>query len=346
MDLPVTKIPSIFNTHLRQVFMLGIIMALGVLLVAELYEFLPGLLGSITLYILTKKWYKKLTVDKQWHESLTAILFISVLILFIAVPLYFSAQWVIPKVNYLLNNQSKIISQLEIVSGKAEPYIGKEIFAPATAANIAKQFTSYIPLILDTTSNWIANFFMMFFFLFYFLYNNKYIENYIKTIIPLSETDIEELSTETTVMIKANALGIPILSIVHGIVACIGYAIFGVENWALWGFLTGVVAFFPILGILVVCVPLSVYYYSIDQNFTATGVALYSALVTGNVDYITRIGVMKKLGKVHPVIAVLGIIVGLKLFGFMGIIFGPLLVSYFIILIKFHTREFVASHGI
>ena len=338
--------PDIFNTHLRQLFMLGIIIMLGILLIATLYPFLPGLLGSITLYILTKKLYKKLTVQKKWKEGITAILFITVLILLIAVPLYFSIQLVIPRINDVLNNQGKIISRLEFVSKKAEPYLGTELFTPATATNIAKKFTAYIPSIVNTTTNWLMNVGMLFFFLFYFLYNNKTIEFHLKEIIPLSNTDIQQLGDETFMMVRANALGIPIVSIVHGIVACIGYVIFGVDNWALWGFLTGVVAFFPIVGIMVVWVPLVIYYYSINQNFIASAVALYSIFITGNVDYITRFGIIKKLGNVHPMVTVLGVIVGLKLFGFMGLIFGPLLISYFIILIKFYTKEFVPVRGI
>ncbi len=331
--------PDIFKTHLRQIFMLCIIIMLGILLIATLYVFLPALLGSITLYILTKKLYTILTIRKKWNEVFTAFLFISILLLLIALPLYFSIQLVIPRINNLFNNQAEIISQLEGISQKAEPYLGKEIFSPATATNIAQKFAIYIPSILNTTANWITNFFMMFFFLFYFLYSNKSIEEYLQSIIPLNSSDIQQLSNETIVIIRANALGIPIVSIVHGIVASIGYLIFGVDNWALWGFLTGIVAFFPIVGIMVVWIPLVIYYYSINQNFTASAVALYSTFITGNVDYITRIGVIKKLGKVHPMITVLGVIVGLKLFGFMGLIFGPLLISYFIILIKFIQKS-------
>jgi predicted PurR-regulated permease PerM len=92
---------------------------------------------------------------------------------------------------------------------------------------------------------------------------------------------------------------------------------------------------------MVVWVPMVLYYYSIDQTFTATAVALYSMIVTGNVDYVARFTIIKKLGNVHPMITVLGVIAGLKLFGFMGLIFGPLLTSYFMILIKFYTKEFV-----
>jgi len=72
----------------------------------------------------------------------------------------------------------------------------------------------------------------------------------------------------------------------------------------------------------------------------ATWLTFYSFIITGNVDYVARITLLKKMGNVHPLITVIGVIAGLNLFGFMGLIFGPLLVSYFIILVKIYISEF------
>lgn len=335
--------PTKFNLHLRQLLMLGIVFSMSILIINTLYNFLPGFLGSITLYILTKKIYNQLTVQRKWRKSITAILFVLILILVIAVPLFFSFQWALPKINSTFSDKNDIVNRLEIVSKKLEPYLGKDMFTKETAGSVVKQLTNYIPTIFNTSFNLITNFFMVFFFLFYFLINISEIDYYIKKIIPLNNEDYKKLSDETFLIIRANALGIPIVSIVHGLVACLGYAIFGVENWGLWGLLTGLFSFFPFLGIMIVWVPLSVYYFSIDQNYIALSVALYSTLITGNIDYIARIGIIKKLGKVHPIVTILGVIVGLKLFGFMGIIFGPLLISYFVILIKLYTKEFIKT---
>ena len=149
------------------------------------------------------------------------------------------------------------------------------------------------------------------------------------------------LAAETKRIVKANALGIPLISIIQGFTAMLGYFIFGVHEWALWGFLTGVFAFFPVVGTMIVWIPLVIYSYTTGNTGMATGLLLYSLLITGNVDYIARITIMKKLGNVHPVITVLGVIVGLGLFGFIGLIFGPLLVNYIIILFKIYMNEFV-----
>jgi predicted PurR-regulated permease PerM len=63
-------------------------------------------------------------------------------------------------------------------------------------------------------------------------------------------------------------------------------------------------------------------------------------VVTGNVDYIARISLLKRMGDVHPVITILGVLVGLGLFGFIGLIFGPLLVNYVIVLFNIYMNEF------
>ena len=80
--------------------------------------------------------------------------------------------------------------------------------------------------------------------------------------------------------------------------------------------------------------------YGTGKSGAATGLLLYSALITVNIDNILRFTLLRKLGDVHPVITVLGIIIGVPLFGFMGLIFGPLLLSYFLLLIRIYQVEF------
>jgi predicted PurR-regulated permease PerM len=91
---------------------------------------------------------------------------------------------------------------------------------------------------------------------------------------------------------------------------------------------------------MVVWVPLVVAQFSGGHTGQAIGLAVYSIVVTGNVDYLARITLLRKIGDIHPVITVLGVIVGLKLFGFWGFIFGPLLISYFLLLCKIYNAEF------
>jgi predicted PurR-regulated permease PerM len=114
-----------------------------------------------------------------------------------------------------------------------------------------------------------------------------------------------------------------------------------VDEFVLWGFFTGVFAFFPVVGTMIIWVPLVIYMYISGDTWNAMGLAIYSFVVTGNIDYLARITLLKKMGNVHPLVTVIGVIVGLGLFGFIGLIFGPLLVNYIILLFLIYMNDFI-----
>ncbi len=332
-----------FNNRIRQLILVGLILFLTIVFVIQLNIFLPGLLGGITLYILTRKWYQTLTQQKKWHKGFTALLFIICSLIIIAIPVYLSVKMISPKINELLNNQQEVIQGVQIFSDKIEAFVGKKLLTNESTQSITAKVSSFIPVLLNSTASVVTNLLMMFFLLYYLLVNGTAIEKYLNKIIPLKPENVDKLAKETNLMIRANAIGIPIICIVQGIFAAIGYLIFGVKDWGMWGFVTGVFAFFPLVGTMIIWVPLVIYLFSTGHTYTATWLTLYSIIITGNVDYITRLGLLKKMGNVHPMITVLGVIVGLRLFGFMGLIFGPLLISYFIILIKIYINEFTTT---
>lgn len=332
--------PSIFNNRLRQIILLLIIILLAFLLLKQLYIFLPGFLGAITLYILTRKWYLKLTRQKKWKKGLTALLFMFGSLVIIAIPVFFAFMMVSPKINSLLHNQQEVIQGLQIFSDRVEAFSGIQLFTDENTKSVAVKISAAIPGFLNSTANLLINLIMLFFLLYYLLVNGTAIEKFLHKFIPLKAENVDMLSTETILMIRANAIGIPVICLVQGIFAAIGYLIFGVKDWGMWGFVTGVLAFFPLVGTMIVWVPLVIYLYSTGNHYAALWLTLYSFIVTGNVDYIARLGLLKKMGNVHPVVTALGVIVGLGLFGFMGLIFGPLLISYVIILVKIYLNEF------
>lgn len=331
---------SVFNERLRQVLVLILIIFTGWLLIAQLFVFLPGLLGGLTLYILSRSLYFRLIYKNKWKKGLTALLFIFVFLIIIALPVWLSVNLISPKINAAFTNQEKIIQDIQAIFGKIQDKTGVQLLSPENTRSIAQKISSFIPRLLNSTATVLANVLMMFFLLYYLLTGGKEVEKYLHRIIPLKPHNIHSLAIETKMMIRANALGIPIICIVQGLFAALGYWIFGVDDWALWGFVTGVFAFFPLVGTMIIWVPLAGYLFMQGSNWPAIGLTIYSIVVTGNVDYIARLSLMKKMGNVHPLVTVLGVIAGLSLFGFIGLIFGPLLISYFLILLKIYVNEF------
>lgn len=337
--------PSTFNNRLRQIILLLVIVLLAILLLNQLFVFLPGFLGAITLYILLRNSFNYLTIRKRWRKTGTAVLFILGSLVIIALPLYFSIRLISSELSILLNNSAELVADARLVGQKIYEVTGVQLMTDENILTFQKQAATIIPSLLNSSASILSNFAVMFFLLYFMLVNGREIEKFLDRFIPLKEENIDMLSQETRNMIRANAIGIPVLAIIQGVVATIGYWIFGVKDFALWGFLTGVFSMVPIVGSALIWAPLCIYLFAIDKTGKAIGLMLYAALLISNIDYVVRLTLLRKFMDVHPVITVFGVIVGLGLFGFWGVIFGPLLISYFVILIRIYMNEFGKPAG-
>jgi predicted PurR-regulated permease PerM len=331
---------SIFNDRFRQIIVFAIIIIIALLLIKPLMVFLPGMLGALTLYIVSRSKYFQLIYFKKWKPGLTALLFVLGYVVIIAIPVYLSVTLISPKINELVSNQDKIVASVQSAANTISQKFNIKLLTPENIKTAATKVSALLPSLLSGTGGTLANLFMMFFFLYFLLVGGRSVEKNLNRLIPLKPQNISLLAKETKMMVRANALGIPLICVVQGITATIGYLIFGIEDWGLWGFLTGVFAFFPFVGTMIIWVPLCLFLFSQGPILPAVGLTLYNLLITGNVDYVARVTLMKKIGDVHPLITILGVVVGLELFGFIGLVFGPLLISYFLILIKIYINEF------
>jgi len=338
-----TTMPD-FNERIKQLLLLFIILFFLFLVIRELVIFIPGLLGAVTLYILSRSNYFQLIYNRKWKKGNTAALYIVLYIFILGLPIYLAISLVSPKIEDFVNSPARTIDAVKAAVIAIQRRTGFNLFSQQTLSGMLNQIAGFVPSLLNSTANLVGNMAIMLFLLYYMLYNGSEMERTLSYYIPLKPHNINMLASETKKMVKANALGIPIISIIQGVTATLGYFIFGVEEFAIWGFVTGIFAFFPVVGTMIVWVPLVIYMYASGAGWHATGVLLYSLIVTGNVDYLARMTLLRKIGDVHPVITIMGVIVGLGLFGFVGLIFGPLLISYVIILFKIYMNEFVENN--
>jgi predicted PurR-regulated permease PerM len=325
---------SQFNNRIRQVLILLLIGFLAFLIVRELYVFLPGFMGALTFYILGRERFFRLTEKKSMKPGLIAVLIILIFFILIASPLYYAIVLVTPRVSNVFSHADELFIGMKNITGQ-------DILSIQNVASLQSNLGNYIPTFLNSTATILSNLVVMFFVLYFMFTGGRKMEEVVLGFIPLHEESKKALAAETKNMVKANAIGIPLISVIQGVTAFIGYKIFGLNDALMWGFLTGVFAFFPIIGTMMIWVPLVIYLFSQGMNIEASGLMIYSLIVTGNVDYLARITLMKKIGNVHPLITIFGVIIGLQLFGFMGFIFGPLIFSYFIVLVKIYAHEFV-----
>jgi predicted PurR-regulated permease PerM len=182
---------------------------------------------------------------------------------------------------------------------------------------------------------------VMVFLLFFMLVSRIRIETYVYSLLPFEEDNKHAVMDEIHNMVRSNAIGIPLLAFIQGAIAVVGYWAAGVPSPFLFGIVTAFATIVPLLGTGLVWAPLVAYLALSGNWMAATGLAAYCAVILINVDNVIRFIQQKKLADTHPLITVFGVILGLKLFGFWGVIFGPLLMSMFFLLVNIFRREYL-----
>ncbi len=339
---------QINNNSINQIMLIIIIILICILIFTNLFYYFPGFLGAITLYILYRKCYIKLTVDKKWNKSLTSLLFILISLVFIVFPIWGMVDYLAPQISALLGNTDKIVEQFNLLKDyMADKPLLKDIdMSDEALVNSLQRLTKYLPSILNSVAEVAVNILVTFFVLFFMQVHNKKMEDYVIKAIPFSPRSKQEIWDEVHLMVRSNAIGIPILGLCQGIVAMLGYYIFGVDNFILMGIMTGVSSIVPVLGTMTIYVPLALITMASGDTANGIGIFLYGLILIGSIDNILRFTILKTLGDVPPLITVFGVLLGLKLFGMLGLIFGPLIISSVGVLIKVYTNEYGKSKNL
>lgn len=329
---------------IKQVILLSIIIIMGIIIIWKLAYFVPGLLGAITLYISLRSWFFKLIEEKGWKKWVAATVMIIGLLVALIAPLYGVFSILKPMVNDLIANSESITANVT----KTIEYVNTQFpelnVSTETVLPYLEQGLVVVPAILQSTASVFANIFTALFILYFMLIQGRELEAVISRNLPFYHSSKNELWEETKVLVVSNALGIPFLAICQGIVAWIGYMIFDVPNALIWALMTGIATIIPVVGTMVVWVPICVFLLANGQTGNTIGLALYCLIAVGGVDNVLRMIFVKKFGDVHPLVTIFGVLLGLEIFGLMGLIFGPLLFSYIILLMKIYKKEFSSKY--
>ncbi|MCA5005956.1 AI-2E family transporter [Sphingobacterium bovistauri] len=333
---------QINNTPINQIMLILIILLICVLIFNNLLYYLPGFLGAVTLYILYRSSYFKLTEDRRWNRALASVLYILISIVFIVLPIWAIVDYLIPQISSFLNNTDQIVTQFNQVKVfmSDKPLLREIDMSDEALLNLLQRLTKYIPSILNSVMEVGVNILVALFVLYFMLVHGRKMEDYIRRALPFSETSKNEIWAEVDLMVRSNAIGIPILGVCQGLVAMFGYWIFGVENYILLGILTGASSIVPVLGTMTIYIPLCITVFASGEMGNGIGLTLYCFLLVGGIDNILRFTILKTLGNVPPLITVFGVLLGLKMFGMLGLIFGPLILSSVGVLVKVYSNEY------
>lgn len=324
---------------IRQIFVLLLIVLIGGLIFSEMLPYFSGVLGAITIYVILKKPMAKL-VKKGWHPNLAAGVLMVASFLAILVPVSGAILMLSTKISKASQNSEKVVKALKTQLGDWETKLGYEFTSQIDASAASGWLSKNLQGFAGGTFTTVIAISIMYFLLYYMLTNRKQLRESLFEYSPVSQENLKVIGSETSEMVRANALGIPLVAIAQGIVALIGFFIFGIDDPFFWAVIVTIGSMIPFVGNLLGTVPVFILAISNGNPFQAWGILLYGIIVVGTTDNLIRLYLLQKLDNVHPLITLIGVIVGIPLFGFIGLIFGPLLISLFIIVVRIYKKEY------
>jgi predicted PurR-regulated permease PerM len=331
------------NNKLKQGFFLLMIFSLGYLLISTLIDFMSGFLGALTIYVLFRKFNHYLVHDKKMRDWAVALLVLLIATIVLLMPFIFVAQVAINKISSIVNNPQVFVQQAQEAILKVQELTGYELLIGDVIQQIQKMLSGLLPSLVGSTLLAAMNIVLMYFLLYFMLVNGRDMEKFIGRHLPLKDENTLVVGRKFRELIISNSIVIPLLGGIQAGFSMLGYWIFGVDEIFIYGIMTGVASVIPVLGTMIIWLPLSIVELADGAIWQGVGLFFYGGIIITNVDNLFRFILQKKIANVHPLITILGVILGVKLFGFVGLIFGPILISMFMLLLQIYRQEFVGG---
>lgn len=328
------------NNILRQLFFIALTLVMFWVVLSNLSAFIPGLLGALCLYVLMVHPLRWMMVKWRLPKWLAVLTLMLGSIVVIITPLVFLINMLTNKVGHLLDNSAYIQEQIEKALLKINQEFGIDLLKEIHLGDISAFVIKVIHAVLNTSINGVVQIGVAYLLLYFMLMKHKQMETWFTKNIPLKPQNLKVLNKDLRDLVISNAVGVPLVAFLQAIVAYIGYLIFGVDDAFSWFILTIFGAMLPVVGAASIYIPAAIYLLASGESTNAYMLLAYSFIVVGLTDNIFRFWLQKVMADVHPLITIFGVIIGVNLFGFIGIIFGPIFLSLTIWLFRIYKLEF------
>lgn len=330
----------ISNSILRQIFFIIIASFLVLIVLYHLKAFLPGFLGAFCLYVLLIHPLRYLVYKKRFNRVLSIILLMTASVLVIVTPLVFLINVLTEKVGQAIDNKQEIQKNIEKGLSQVNKEFGIDLLSEINLGDVTSIAIKIVQEILNTSIDGVVQLAIAYLILYFMLMNFHKMEKWFYKHIPLKAENLKILNKDLRDLVISNAVGVPLVALIQAIFAYAGYLIFGLDDAFNWFIITIFAAMVPVVGTAAVYVPACIFMLASGQTTNAYLLFLYCLIVVGASDNIFRFWLQKIMADVHPLITIFGVIIGVKLFGFIGIIFGPIFLSLVLWLFRIYRLEF------
>lgn len=177
------------------------------------------------------------------------------------------------------------------------------------------------------------------FTLFFFLRDGPYLIRSLVDLVPMAPRNKLAILSRIQTTLYAVLRGVFVVSLIQGVLAGIGFALFGVPFPVLLGALTAFLAPVPVLGSAIIWVPVAIGLFLSEAYFNACGVLSWG-LIASAIEHVIRPLLISADAKVPLMLIFFGMFGGIKAYGFSGVLLGPVTIALLLAFVNIYRREY------
>ncbi|WP_445476206.1 AI-2E family transporter [Methanococcoides methylutens] len=330
----------------KMVLALLCIIILAIVLSYALLPYINAFLGAFILYVIFKPVYCLLTDRLKLRKDASALAVMLMSVILVLIPLYFLFTSIIGELEVVISSIATNISLVDITENinylnEIAPDLNIQEKVVNIASTVGSYMSKYLLSALQNISGQIISLTIMFFLLYYlFTSTNTGFDNKLKEFVPFNNRNTEILLRELKNVIQSTLIATLLIALLQGALLGMTFYAVGIQGATLWGAVTAILSFLPVVGAPLVWVPAAIIQLAL-KNYVAGVAILVVGIIISNIDNVLRPLIQKKVGAMHPFVSLLGIFVGIYLFGIIGIVVGPLLISTFLLVLKMFNEEYL-----
>lgn len=295
---------------------------------------------SVVLYPLYSWFLRRVVRGNKWFASLLTIL---VFLIVICVPLFLIIKAVIHQAQglfILITSPAKtalIANKIDAIIKAHFSWIPVDV--GQYTSGIAKTLTNSVGNILSVVLSTLFALLLLILTLFYFLKDGGTWNKTLISLSPLTDDSTEKILLKLKLAINGVIKGYLLIALVQGTLMGLGLWVFGIPNPALWGVFTGLASLIPTIGTALVSIPSIIYLFVTGHTGGAIGLAIWAAAAVGTIDNLLNPIIVGRSVEIHPMLILFSVLGGVALMGPIGIILGPLVISFVFAVMSVYSSE-------
>lgn len=315
-----------------------LVAALGVAIALALTPFATGLLGIVVLYVIFAPVHRRLS--RRVPPRVSALVVVAVALVLVLLPMAVVVSVIVREAPGIIAalREGALMERLSTLSVGGIDVGARMSEAGGTAVGwISERAMGFFGSAARGTLSLVIAFFGMYYLLLY----PDAVWRAVRDYVPFSDGNANVLRERFFSVTQATLVGTALTALLQGTMVGVAFWALGLPQAAFWGVITGIVSVLPMLGSALVWLP-GVAVLVMNGRWIAALTLLVIGVAAGSADNIVRMIVFKKVSNIHPLATLVGAFAGLKYFGLLGVLLGPLAIAYFFELLKMYRAEFNA----